>query len=1163
MIEAPLPSNEAARLRTLLDLQVLDTEAEAEFDALVNLAAAICGVPISLVSLVDSDRQWFKANVGLTGATETPRAVAFCAHAIHSDEIFEVPDASADPRFAENPLVAGAPHIRFYAGTPLKMSDGTRAGTLCVIDRQPRVLGAAQRTALAYLGTAAARALEGRRALRSERQLRAEAVSASAVLINSVDAIVALTNEGLVTHWNAAAERLFGYTQGQMLGGTLEALFRPQDWQPGSSSAEAFVNAPHGLTYDAVYFHRSGEPIPVSVSLAPIRGPDGAVQGATKIIRDRRDQARAVQVLAESEARFKALSEASPLGVFATDLQGACTYTNERWQAIYGLTLEQSLGDGWAATLHPDDRAAVFTEWQRTATQGVDFDMEFSILRPDGQTRIVRARARGNSAGNGQVIAYVGSVEDITEQRATSARLVASEQRLRRLYESTPAMLHSIDPQGRLLTVSGQWLDTLGYTREEVIGRPSIDFMTEASRASATSKLPVLFAQGHYNDVPFQMVRKNGEVIDVLLSALLEYGADGQMLRAMAVVRNVTERLRAERALREERERLAATIDGTGAGTWEWNVQTGELKVNDRWAEIIGHRLAEISPTSIQTWLGRRHPDDVDRSDELLAQHLTGVSASYDCETRMRHRLGHWVWGHSCGRVMTRTADGKPEWIFGTRMDINDRKLQEEKLRKSEELLNRTGEMAQVGGWELDIASGVLIWSAQTRRIHGVEPGHQPQLAEAINFYAPEARPVIEAAVAKAMVDGQEWDLELPFIQQGGQRIWVRAVGQSVFEGGRPVRLVGAFQDITLSMLSRQALASTHERMSLATESGGIGVWEMNLQTGVLAWDALMYTLHGMPQGPGTDDYELWARQLHPEDRSRAERDFQEALDSGADFRSEFRVVWPDGSVHYLRACGKITRDAAGQAQRVVGVNWDVTLLRQSEEELQRSNEDLEQFAYVASHDLQEPLRMVANYCELLAKRYQGQLDEKADKYIHYAVDGARRMQRLVGDLLAYAHVGSNTRAFETVDIANVLADVKQSLRGVIEETSAVFDVSTMPLVSGDEAQLRQLFQNLVSNAIKFRGPDAPKIAIHAKQVAGRWLLTFSDNGIGIKMQYAERIFQMFQRLHAVGTYEGSGIGLAIAKRIVERHGGRIALDSTLGVGTTFGFSLPATAKAH
>ena len=696
MSAAKIPTNETERLRSLKALGVLDSAPEREFDALVQAAALVCGVPISLISLIDADRQWFKANVGLPGLSETPREQAFCAHAILDDGIFEVPDARLDPRFAANPLVTNAPDIRFYAGATLRLSDGTHAGTLCVIDRQPRQLNAQQREVLSHLAAAAVHALEGRRALLAERELRETASQAAAVLRSSVDAIVTLRLDGTVTHWNAAAQRLFGYSSNEMMGqpiARLLPLHRLDEDGPIESRLQGlFV----GTNYDTLRRHRNGELIAVSVSLAPIINAMGDLTGATKVIRDIREQTRAAHVLAQSEARFKALSEVSPLGVFATDVHGRCTYTNGRWQSIYGLTFAQSLGDGWAATLHPDDGAAVFAEWQRTAALCVEFDMAFRILRTDGQTRAVRSRARGNVASDGSVTGYVGSVEDITEQQETATALAMHQERLRRTYVTTPVMMHTVDRQGRLLEVSDLWLATLGYTREQVVGRSPAEFMTTASQADFRDNIASLMAQGHCEDLPYQMVCSSGEVLDVLLSAILERDGAGAALWGVAVIRDVTAQLRAERALRDERVRLASIIEGTGAGTWEWNVRTGEARFNDRWAAIVGHTPEELGPTSTQTWLDRVHPGDQQRSVELLKKHFAGELPSFVVETRLRHRSGRWVWVMARGRLLTRTPEGKPEWMFGTHLDITERKSQEEALRKLADQLADQHELMRV-----------------------------------------------------------------------------------------------------------------------------------------------------------------------------------------------------------------------------------------------------------------------------------------------------------------------------------------------------------------------------------------------------------------------------------------------------------------------------------
>ncbi|NNK02616.1 MAG: GHKL domain-containing protein [Desulfatitalea sp.] len=225
---------------------------------------------------------------------------------------------------------------------------------------------------------------------------------------------------------------------------------------------------------------------------------------------------------------------------------------------------------------------------------------------------------------------------------------------------------------------------------------------------------------------------------------------------------------------------------------------------------------------------------------------------------------------------------------------------------------------------------------------------------------------------------------------------------------------------------------------------------------------------------------------------------------------------------------------------------------------LKRSNEDLKQFAYVASHDLQEPLRMVASYTQLLAERYEEQLDEKAHRYIHYAVDGASRMQVLIQDLLAFSRVETHAQTFEQVDTHCALGHAIVNLKTIIDETGALVTTDDLPTVQSDQFQLIQVFQNLIGNGIKFCSKHAvPHIHISAQRQNGHYRFSVKDNGIGIDSKYKDRVFEIFQRLHTRKAYPGTGIGLALCKRIIERHGGRIWFESAPGHGTTFYFTIP------
>ena len=256
---------------------------------------------------------------------------------------------------------------------------------------------------------------------------------------------------------------------------------------------------------------------------------------------------------------------------------------------------------------------------------------------------------------------------------------------------------------------------------------------------------------------------------------------------------------------------------------------------------------------------------------------------------------------------------------------IGERHRQREALRLSEELLDRTGRLAGVGGWDLDLRTGTVTWTAETHRLHAVPPGYRPTLEAGINFYAPEARHVITNAVEHAIATGEGWDVEAALIRADGKKIWVRVLGSVEFVDGKAVRLVGAFQDITTRLLEQNALKLANERLVLATASGHIATWDWDIANQRVFWDERMYRMYGLEPSSQQGSYEAWAKLVHPEDLAHAEAVLAAAMQTAQPYEDEFRIVWQDGSVHFIRAMGQASRDEHGTPVRIVGVNWDVS----------------------------------------------------------------------------------------------------------------------------------------------------------------------------------------------------------------------------------------------
>jgi len=289
----------------------------------------------------------------------------------------------------------------------------------------------------------------------------------------------------------------------------------------------------------------------------------------------------------------------------------------------------------------------------------------------------------------------------------------------------------------------------------------------------------------------------------------------------------------------------------------------------------------------------------------------------------------------------------------------------------------------------------------------------------------------------------------------------------------------------------------------------------------------------------------------------KAREGYRQAFEKGSVKNYALDLRHQDGGVTAVLYNTSVYRDETGKAVGVFAAARDITEQRRVEEELASSNKELEHFAYVASHDLQEPLRMVSSYTQLLEKRYKGKLDADADEFIRYVVDGASRMQGMINALLAYSRVGRQGKAFEPTDCNVILDNALTNLEVAITESKAEVTHDPLPTVVADAAQLTEVFQNLISNGIKFHGEDLPRIHVGAEQKEDRWLFSVRDNGIGIDPQYHDRLFAIFQRLHSKTEYPGTGIGLALCKRVVELHGGRIWVESEVGKGSTFYFTIP------
>ncbi len=361
--------------------------------------------------------------------------------------------------------------------------------------------------------------------------------------------------------------------------------------------------------------------------------------------------------------------------------------------------------------------------------------------------------------------------------------------------------------------------------------------------------------------------------------------------------------------------------------------------------------------------------------------------------------------------------------------------------------------------------------------------------------------------------------------------------------------------------ISEKRLRESKEKLELALEIGHIGIWEWDLKTGKVFWDENTGKMLGLTPQTFESAYPEFENSIHEEDLLQFRNNIDLTLKNNQPCETLIRTKL----IHrYILIKALLNKSLTGIPVKLIGVCFDATSMKKGtekvliklNEELMRSNMDLQQFAYVASHDLQEPLRMISSFTQLLELRYSDKLDTDGKEFIKFAVDGSKRMYDMINSLLAYSRVQTKGKEFTETDMNNVLEKVQKNLSLKINETKAVVDIEKLPVIFADEDQMIQLFQNLIENSLKF-SKGIPQIQVSSKTEIGHHIFQLKDEGIGIDMKYRERIFKIFQRLHERESYEGTGIGLAICKRIVERHGGNIWLESKQGKGSSFFFTIP------
>ena len=629
-------------------------------------------------------------------------------------------------------------------------------------------------------------------------------------------------------------------------------------------------------------------------------------------------------------------------------------------------------------------------------------------------------------------------------------------------------------------------------------------------------------------------VRQKDEIGDLTL-------AFNQMTASLKTVtasktdleREIAERKRSEAALKESEEKYRSLFDTMSEGFALHEIildATGKptdyrfLEVNEAFGRMTGLTPAVVKGKTVREVIPAIEESWIETYGKVA---LTGESTQFE---NYSAPLSRWYQVRAYS-----PRKGQFATVFS---DITARREMEEALRQSQRDLNRAQAVAHTGSWRLDIRGNELVWSAEAYRIFGVPIGTPMTYDSFLTTIHPEDREYVDTKWAAAL-RGEPYDIQHRIVA-GGETKWVHETAELEFDEKGTLRGgFGTVQDIT-------------ERRRLEHEVEMVARFPGENPNPILRVDRSGVILYANPSAASV--LRQWQRQVGdtaPDDWQQMVRDTLAGSSRVIEMEVVGRIysMWlaPIPAAGYVNIYGRdITELKEAEKE-----------LRERSEELARSNAELEQFAYVASHDLQEPLRMVSSYVQLLARRYKDKLDQDANDFIDYAYDGATRMQNLINDLLAYSRVGTRGKLSVPVNLEDALSTALDNLKITIAESAATIERGRLPVVMGDEGQLTQVFQNLIGNAIKFRGAAPPLVEISATLREGEWVISVRDNGIGIDPQYFDRLFNIFQRLHGREKYPGTGIGLAICKRIMERHGGRIWVESQPDNGATFSFTVP------
>ena len=884
-----------------------------------------------------------------------------------------------------------------------------------------------------------------------------------------------------------------------------------------------------------------------------------------------RAQRRARSMTADL-ARLARVVQHTSNSVSITDAQLRITWVNEGFTRITGYTQDEALGrtPGDLLGSGKADQTASQSLLE-AATAGVACRVEVLNRAKDGHEYWIDTEVQPMRDENGVLTGFMEIGADITAQKQTHLQLEAATREADALLRTVQrhAIVSVADRQGRIIEVNDAFCRISGYGRSELLGQDHRIVNSGVQPPAFWAEMWRTIAGGSPWRGEICNRARDGSLywVDSMIAPFV--GADGKIEKYVSIRTDISASKAAQQRLSELADRLTLAIEGGNDGLWDWmDVNADAEWWSPSFYKMLGYAPTDL-PASLESFTSLLLPGYLAPCQQAIQDALSDRKA-FDMEFLLRTKADGYRWFRSRAKVY-RDATGRATRMAGSLQDIHDRKQADQALRDSEAFLDRAGRIAGVGGWRVNLESGLITWSDQTCRIHEVEPGHRPSMEEAISYYAPGSRELIESAMQDGIALGRPWDLELAFVTAKGRPIWVRVVGEVEFEGGKAVRLVGAFQDITERRALDEELRRSNELMASVLENlpCGLSVFNHNLQ--LVTHNSQFRELLNMPDtlfDSGQTHFEQFVRFA----AERGEWGIGEIEDIVA--RVTERARQP--TVHCFEREDLIgvpleVRRAPIPGGGFVTTYTDISTRKQAEillkEALSRAEQasvTKSQFLANMSHEIRTPMNAILGMLSLLQKTA---LTTRQLDYTAKTEGAARSLLGLLNDILDFskAEAGKMTLDPHPFRVDRLLRDLSVILSANVggKSIDVLFDIdpAVPPGLLGDDMRLKQVLINLGGNAIKFTSVGEVVLSLRVvDQTDEDVLLEFAvrDSGIGIAPENQTHIFTGFSQAEASTTrrFGGTGLGLAICQRLVALMGGELRLDSTLGHGSTFHFQV-------